>query len=131
MVTDPIGDFIIQLKNAAMVRKPAVVVPYSKLKFAVADVLRRQGYLIAITKHGKKAHKSMTAELSYGKEGNPRLQGVKRVSKPGRRLYTSVINVRPVKSGKGSLVLSTPKGILTDREARKEKVGGEMLFQVW
>ncbi len=131
MVTDPIGDFIIQLKNAAAVRKPSVVTPYSKMRFAVAEALRKEGYLVSVAWHGKKAHKSLVVDIAYGKGGAPRMVGVKRMSKPGRRIYERVLTLRPVKSGKGSLILSTPKGILSDRDARKERVGGEALFKIW
>ncbi|HEY4517367.1 MAG TPA: 30S ribosomal protein S8 [Candidatus Paceibacterota bacterium] len=131
MVTDSVGDFIIQLKNASAVRKPEVVAPYSKLRHAIAEVLRKEGYVTSVTKHGKKIKKSLLVELSYGKGGFPRISGVSRVSKPGRRVYERVLNLKPVKSGKGALILSTPKGILTDRQARKEKVGGEALFKIW
>ncbi len=130
MVTDPIGDFIVQLKNAAAVRKPTVIVSYSKLKHAIAEALRKQGYLSSVEKHGKKIHKSLIVELAYTKAG-ARIGGVRRVSKPGRRVYERVLTIRSVKSGKGSLILSTPKGILTDKEARKERVGGEALFKIW
>ncbi|OGG47567.1 30S ribosomal protein S8 [Candidatus Kaiserbacteria bacterium RIFCSPHIGHO2_01_FULL_49_13] len=131
MVTDPIGDFIIQLKNAAMVKKPSVLVPYSKVKHAIAETLKKAGYLASVTKHGKKARKSLEVELSFEKNGTARIVGVTRVSKPGRRMYERVLNLRSVRSGKGSLILSTPKGILTDAQARKERVGGEALFKIW
>ena len=131
MVTDSIGDFIIRLKNAAAVGKKEVVVPYSNLRHAVAETLRKEGYLESVAKQGKKAKKLLEVELAYGKSGLPRLAGVKRISKPGRRVYESMRDLRPVKSGKGSLILSTPKGILTDRQARKERVGGETLFKIW
>ena len=131
MVTDSVGDFIIQLKNAAAVRKPSVTLPYSNLRFAIAETLRKEGYLTAVEKQGKKVRKSLEVELAYAKGGLPKIAGVERISKPGRRLYSRVIQLKPVKSGKGSLILSTPKGILTDRQARKEKVGGEALFKIW
>ena|SRR3989344_3612145 len=131
MVTDSIGDFIIRLKNASAVGKREVMVPYSNLRHAVAETLRKEGYLVSVEKHGKKAKKSLAVELSYLKSGAPRIAGVARVSKPGRRIYGRLIGLRPVKSGKGSLILSTPKGILTDRQARRERVGGELLFKIW
>ncbi|OGG47987.1 30S ribosomal protein S8 [Candidatus Kaiserbacteria bacterium RIFCSPHIGHO2_01_FULL_51_33] len=131
MVTDPIGDFIIQLKNAAAVKKSSVIAPYSKLRHAVAEALRKEGYLESVNKQGKKVKKLLEVGITYNKAGFPRLSGVKRISKPGRRIYESVRDLRPVKSGKGSLILSTPKGILTDRQARKERVGGEALFKIW
>jgi len=131
MVTDPIGDFIIRLKNASAVKKDVVVTPYSKLRFAVAQTLQKIGYIKQVTKKGKKIQKTIEVELQYNKEGGSPIHGVERVSKPGRRMYFGSKEINPVKYGKGSLILSTPKGILTDVEARKEKVGGEALFKIW
>lgn len=131
MVTDPISDFIIQIKNACMVGKEHVSIPYSKFKFAVANKLRDSGYVKSVTKRGKKARKNIEIELIYNKDGTPRINDVARLSKPSRRIYKGASAIRPVKYGTGSLILSTPKGILTDREAKKEKVGGEALFEIW
>lgn len=130
MVNDPISDFIIQLKNATMVRKEFVVVPYSKLKFAVAQKLEEKGFIGAVAKRGKKARKFLEVEMRYD-NGLARIMGVSRVSKPGRRVYVSSSAIRPVRFGKGALILSTPKGILSGEEARKEHVGGEALFKIW
>ena len=130
MVSDPISDFIIQLKNAALVQKESVVLPYSKLKFAVAEKLKERGYLASVEKRGKKARKLLEVELTY-ESGKARISDVVRVSKPGRRMYFPVSAIRPVRFGKGALILSTPKGILTGEEAKKEHVGGEALFKIW
>ncbi|HEC32861.1 MAG TPA: 30S ribosomal protein S8 [Candidatus Kaiserbacteria bacterium] len=131
MVTDPIGDFIIRLKNASIVKKDVVVVPYSKLRFTVAEVLQKIGYINQVTKKGKKVQKTIEVELKYNKEGVSPIHGVERVSKPGRRIYYGAKEINPVRYGKGSLILSTPRGILTDKEARKEKIGGEALFKIY
>ncbi|MFC1734151.1 30S ribosomal protein S8 [candidate division KSB1 bacterium] len=131
MVTDPVGDFIIRLKNASAVKKDVVITPHSKLRFAVAEALQKIGYIKSVNKKGKKVQKTIEVELQYNKEGVSPIHGVERVSKPGRRLYFGTKEINPVKYGKGSLILSTPKGILTDLEARKEKVGGEALFKIW
>lgn len=131
MVTDPIGDFIIRLKNASAVKKDVVVSPHSKLRLAVAEVLQKKGYIKQVTKKGKKIGKTIEVELRYDKEGVSPIHGVQRVSRPGRRLYFGAKEIQPVKYGKGSLILSTPKGILTDEEARKENIGGEALFKIW
>ena|SRR3989344_6859591 len=130
MVNDPVADFITQLKNAAAVKKASIAVPYSKLKHAVASKLAEGGYVQAITKRGKKARKLLEVELRYV-SGSARIQGVDRISKPGRRMYMPVSAIQPVRFGKGSLILSTPKGILTGDEAKKEHVGGEVLFKIW
>lgn len=131
MVGDPVSDFIIQLKNATAVRKECVALPYSKLKHAVAIKLEQCGYVGPVAKKGKKARKSLEVELRYEEDGTSRIGDVARVSKPGRRVYMSVSEIRPVRFGKGALILSTPKGILTGEEARKEHVGGEALFKIW
>ena len=131
MIGDPVGDFIIQLKNAGMARKDCVSIPYSQLKFAVANKLQQKGFIKSVSKRGKKARKMIEVELLYTKEGSPRIGGVTRVSKPGRRVYEGVSKIYPVQYGRGALILSTPKGILTGEEARKEHVGGEALFKIW
>jgi small subunit ribosomal protein S8 len=118
------------LKNASRAGRPSIVVPYSKLKHAIADGLSAGGYLSAVSKKTKKEHPVLELSLTYT-GGTPKLSDVKRLSKPSRRVYMSVKEIRPVKNGHGSLFLSTPKGILTDKEARKELVGGEALFMVW
>lgn len=131
MVNDPVGDFIIQLKNAGMVRKGTVSVPYSKLKHAVADKLVQTGFITSATKYGKKVKKTLDIVLKYDAQGAHAILGVKRVSKPGRRLYLGVAEIFPVKFGKGKRILSTPAGILTGEEAREKNVGGEELFIIW
>lgn len=131
MVNDPVGDFIIRIKNASIVGKDAVVAPYSKLRFAIAEELQKMGYIKSVEKKSKKTHKMIEVGLKYTKNNTPVIHGVKRVSRPGRRSYVGVKEIHPVKYGKGSLVLSTPKGILTDDAARKERVGGEALFKIW
>jgi len=131
MVNDPVSDFITQLKNAGMVRRNDVSVPYSKMKHAIADKLADAGFIGDVAKHGKKAKKTLDITLKYDERGNHIIQDVKRVSKPGRRVYISVSEIHPVKFGKGKRILSTPAGILTGEEAKEKNVGGEELFIVW
>jgi small subunit ribosomal protein S8 len=131
LITDPIGDFIIRLKNATAVGKSSVTVPFSKVKYAIALTLKKCGYLGDVSEKGSGAKKLLKVDLVYGEDGTPKINGVQRVSKPGRRLYAPVAKIHPVKYGKGVLVLTTPKGILTDAEARKDRVGGETLFKIW
>ncbi|MBV9159156.1 MAG: 30S ribosomal protein S8 [Candidatus Kaiserbacteria bacterium] len=131
MVNDPVADFIVRLTNAGAINKTSVSVPFSNFKLAIAEKLKEVGYVQAIEKKGKKVKKTLDISLSYDASGNPKIQGVKRISKPGRRLYKSVHEIIPVKYGHGLLILSTPKGIKTDKECRKEKVGGEALFEIW
>jgi small subunit ribosomal protein S8 len=131
MVNDPVGDFIVSLKNAGAIKKASISVPYSTFKMAVAEKLRDAGFVVAVEKKGKKVRKTLDITLKYDTAGEHAIRGVKRISKPGRRMYKSFREIIPVRYGYGSLILSTPKGVLTDKEARKEKVGGEALFEVW
>ena len=130
-MTDPIGDLINRLKNGGAVKKATVSVPFSAFKLAVVEKLKDAGYVQGVEKKGKKVRKTIDVMLKYDEAGKHAIEGVKRVSKPGRRMYRSVGEIRSVRYGHGSLVLSTPKGILTDKEARNEKVGGEALFEIW
>jgi small subunit ribosomal protein S8 len=131
MVGDTIGDFIIRLKNAGMVGKGTVSVPYSKLRHSVAKKLVDAGYVVAATEQGKRVQdKTLEVTLKY-ENGSHRIRGVKRVSKPGRRLYTKVADIHKIKFGQGHMILSTPAGILTGEEAKEKGVGGEQLFIIW
>ena len=131
MVNDPIGDFIIRLKNATDVRKRSVEIPFSKLKLSVALTLKHAGYVGEISETGTGPLKMLVVELAYDTSDSPKIHGVKRISKPGRRLYTKARDVFPVKYGKGIMVLTTPRGIMTDADARRDKVGGETMFTIW
>lgn len=132
MTTDPIADLINQIKNAGAVKKAAVSVPFSNFKLSIAEKLKDAGFVKAVEKKGKKVKKTLDITLKYNEEnGKAFIQGVKRISKPGRRIYRGFEDIIPVKYGFGALILSTPKGIKTDKEAKKEKVGGEALFQIW
>ncbi|OHB24354.1 MAG: 30S ribosomal protein S8 [Parcubacteria group bacterium RIFOXYD2_FULL_52_8] len=130
IATDPIANMLVALKNAGMVKKEHTLVPASKLKFAIAELLLKHGYLSNIQKKGKKAQKFMELTLAYA-EGEPRITEVKRVSKPSRRVYKGAKEIVSVRQGYGIAVYSTPQGLMTDREARKAKVGGELLFTLW
>lgn len=131
MVGDTVGDFIIQLKNAGMVGKKNVSLPYSKLKHAIANKLVEKGYVVSAEMQGKDVAKTLEVVLKYTDKGAHQINDVKRISKPGRRMYAKATEIYPVKFGKGHLVLSTPAGIVTDDEARKQNVGGEQLFKIW
>jgi len=131
MVNDPVGDLIIRLKNASDVKKEAVTIPFSMFKLAIVEKLKDAGFVKAVEKKGKKVKKVLDVALKYDEAGQPQIQGVRRISKPGRRMYRSVREIVPVRYGHGALVLSTPKGVMTDTEARKAKIGGEALFEIW
>lgn len=131
MVNDPVADLITRLKNAGMVGHKSVLMPYSKMKEAIALTLKKSGFVGDVSHDGSGVKKVLIVTLAYEKDGSPRIKGVKRISKPGRRLYAGVKEIYPVKYGKGIMVLSTPRGILVDSEARKVRVGGETLFTMW
>jgi len=134
MVSDHIGDFIIRLQNAARIGKRDVSVPHSAHLFAIAKKLKELGFIVDVeikSKEDDSAKKTMVATLAYDEKGQPRLRGVKRVSKPGRRLYAPHAAVHRVKGGTGARILSSSSGIVSDAEARKNKVGGEELFEIW
>ena len=127
---DTIADMMNSLKNAAALNKPSVLVPYSKLKHEIAKVLEKEGYLKRATQLGKKNKKYLECFLAFN-DNKAKLTGVHRVSKPSRRVYTGAQKIASVKSGRGLAIISTPKGLLVDKEARAAKVGGEVLVQVW
>lgn len=131
MVTDPIGDLITRLKNASAVKKTSVSIPYSRLKESVALALKKCGFVGEVSESGSGVKRALEVALLYETDGTPRIKEVKRISKPGRRLYSKVKDVHQVRYGKGILIMSTPRGILSDAEARKLRVGGETLFSMW
>jgi small subunit ribosomal protein S8 len=131
MVSDTVGDFIIQLKNAGMAGKEVIQLPYSKLKHAIATRLVKEGYIVSAEKIDKKVGAALEVHLKYSEAGVHGIRGVKRISKPGRRLYIKSTDIYPVKFGKGRMILSTPSGIITGEEARKQRIGGEQLFIIW
>lgn len=131
-MTDPIGDFIIRLKNAGNVGKKNISVPFSKMKVAVAELLSAKGFVGQVSKKTKgEVLRSINIELLYDEDGKPAISGVQRISKPSRRLYEGYKNVKKYRRGFGMSVFSTPKGIMADIDAKKEKLGGEMLFNIW
>jgi small subunit ribosomal protein S8 len=128
---DKIGDFINVIKTGGIAKKETICVPYSQYKHSIADVLVKYGYLANVSKKTlKKNIDVLEVELVYN-EDQTRIKEVFRVSKPSRRVYVGVRDIKPFKNGKGSIIISTPKGILSDRDARKEMVGGEVLFKIW
>ncbi len=134
MVTDRVGDFIIRLQNAAMIGKRDVMVPYSLHLFMIAKKLKELGYINSVevkTKGESEVKKEISIVLAYDAQDIPKLRGVKRVSKPGRRLYTPSLGAHKVKGGTGARIISSPAGIISDSEARKSRVGGEELFEIW
>ena len=130
MVTDAISDLIIRLQNASFAGKPTVVISYSKFAENVAHALKKAGYITSVEKKGKLLDRELVLGLMYFDTG-ARIHGVERLSKPSRRLYQKSTDIRMYRSGFGNTFFSTPKGILIDQEAKKLKVGGEVLFKIW
>jgi small subunit ribosomal protein S8 len=131
MVTDPISDFIIRLKNGSDARKPIVAVSYSKFAENVAHALKKAGYIATVEKKGKLFTRELELGVVSDEVAGARIHGVERISKPSRRIYAKYSDIRIFRSGFGNTFLSTPKGIMTDQEAKKLKVGGEVLFRIW
>ncbi|MDP2641821.1 MAG: 30S ribosomal protein S8 [bacterium] len=127
---DPIANMIIALKNAGNAGKSEASVPYSKLKESIVEVLKKEGFIKDFSKKSEKGKPVLVVDLLLDKR-TPKIQGVKRISKPSKRIYKQASEFRAVKSGYGILVVSTPSGIMSGREAKKNKVGGEALFQIW
>lgn len=129
-MTDPITDMLNQIRNAQAVKKPEVLVPFSKLKFEIAKILTEKGFTLEAKKTAKGKKPALKIALKYENE-IPAISGFKRVSKPGQRIYYSVHEIRKVKGGYGTVIMSTPKGLMAGMEARKQKLGGEALLEVW
>lgn len=127
---DSISNMIIMLKNASLAGKDSVVVPYSKMKNSIAECLKNEGYITDFSKKVRKGIPVLEMSLAYV-DKKPKITEVERISKQSRRVYFGVKDIHSVRSGTGLLVMSTPKGILSGKQARKEQVGGEALFKLW
>jgi small subunit ribosomal protein S8 len=131
-MTDPIADLLTRIRNAQTARLDTTLVPFSKLKQGVVKVLYEEGYIGPYrVVEGEGGRKSLSVSVRYTGKKQALISGIVRESKPGRRFYVGYRKIRPVRSGFGVAILSTPKGILTDRQAKEEKVGGELLCRVW
>ncbi|MBI2404865.1 30S ribosomal protein S8 [Candidatus Gottesmanbacteria bacterium] len=130
MVNDPIGDLLIQIKNAGLAGKSSVVLPASKIKFALASILAKEGYVGAVTRMGKAPTYQLNIVLKY-EEGKPVIADVKRMSKPGLRVYVKRNEIPKVVGGLGIAIISTPQGIMTGNDAKKRGLGGELLCEIW
>jgi small subunit ribosomal protein S8 len=130
-VTDPVADMLTRIRNAIMVRHNTVLIPQSKLKQAVAQVLLDEGYIrrFEVVRDGR--FPALKIYLKYAEDKAPVLQGIERISKPGCRIYVKKDNIPWVRSGLGTVILSTPRGVVSGRSAREMGVGGEVLCQVW
>jgi small subunit ribosomal protein S8 len=130
MITDPIGDLLTRIRNGQMRRTAKVNSPNSRLRVRLLDVLQEEGYIRGYAEVEVKGHKELEIELKYH-EGEPVIRELKRISTPGRRIYSSVSDLKPHRQGLGVSILSTPKGLMTDTTAKEKNVGGEVLCQVF
>ncbi|MDP9149680.1 MAG: 30S ribosomal protein S8 [Myxococcota bacterium] len=132
MMTDPIADMLTRIRNSSMARHERVEMPHSKLKERVAIVMKAEGYLDDVrSSEGIEDFKTLTLILRYGRDRESAIDGIRRVSTPGRRVYVRHDRIDRVCSGMGISILSTSRGVMTDREARRQRVGGELLCEVW
>ncbi len=131
MFTDPISDMLTRIRNGAAAQKAEVALPYSKMKHALADILSREGFISAVSTKENGKHKDLVVQLKYDKSGENAIIGIQRVSKPGQRIYSAMDKIPRANGGMGITILSTSKGLMTDREAYKQKFGGEVICQVW
>lgn len=129
-LTDPLGDMLTRIRNGQQAKKDSVVSPASKLRVRVLDVLQREGYIRGYAPEEVAGHAGIRIELKYF-EGQPAIKHVARISKPGRRVYSGSTELPRVRNGLGITIVSTPKGVLSDAEAREHNVGGEVLAEVF
>ena len=131
MVNDPIADMLTRIRNAGMVQHSQVVMPSSTIKVGIAKILTEEGFIKGYTLTDEKPQPKLVLQLKYAGRGKPVISGLERVSRPGRRVYTSFREIPWVRSGLGINVISTPKGLMTGRKAKREQVGGELICNVW
>jgi small subunit ribosomal protein S8 len=130
-MVDVIASLVNNIKVSNLAKKETVVFPHSKFREAIFTVLQKEGFIKSFTKKGKKVIKTIEVELAYEADGSPKIEGTQLVSKNSRKLYFKADDVHSVRNGYGYLILTTPQGVMTDKDARKAKVGGEALFKIW
>ena len=130
-MTDPIADMLTRIRNAVRVERPHVDIPLSKVKRGLAEVLKREGYIWDWEEMADKPHSHLRVHLKYGPNGERIIRRIRRVSKPGRRIYKGSDGLKPVLGGLGISILSTSRGVISDREARQRRLVGEVLCEVW
>ncbi len=130
-MTDPIGDMLTRIRNANMVKHESVEMPSSKMKIEIAKILKKEGYIRDFRYYKFQNKFNLKVFLKYGEKQSIIIKGIQRVSKPGRRIYSGKTEIPKVLGGLGIAILSTSKGIMTDKEAREAGVGGEIICQVW
>jgi len=128
MMTDPVSDMLTRIRNAAQARHERTLVPASKLKRNIAEILKNEGYIADVRQEDER---TLAIVLKYGRDRTSAIDGIRRVSRPGRRVYVSHDRIPRVLSGLGISILSTSRGVMSDRDARRQKIGGELLCEVW
>ena len=131
MMTDPIADMLTRIRNAVRVERPNVSIPTSKVKRGLAEVLKREGYIWGWEEVESQPVRHLRIELKYGPNGERIIRHLKRVSTPGRRVYSGAAELKPVLNGLGISIISTSRGVISDREARQRNLGGEVLCELW
>ena len=131
MMTDPIADMLTRIRNAVRVERSHVDVPASRVKRGLAEVLKREGYIWDFSEVEEQPVNILRIELKYGPNGERVIQTIRRVSKPGRRVFSKSRDLRPVLNGLGISIISTSKGVVSDREARQQNIGGEVLCEIF
>lgn len=129
--TDPIADLIVRIKNASRVKKDTLECPSSVILLNMCEIFKREGFIKDVRQMKDNKQGLLRIYLKYGKDKSPAITGIKRVSKPGRRIYKKMVQVPKILGGMGVAIVSTPKGILTDTECRDNLVGGEVLCYIW
>jgi len=127
---DPVADMLTKIRNAQIVLHPMVSVSYSDLKYEIARIMEKYGLIERVEKKGRKTKKTMDIYLKY-QDKTPAISGLKKISKPGQRIYSGFQTMSSAKKNSGILIVSTPKGLMSDIEARKQKLGGEIICEVW
>jgi small subunit ribosomal protein S8 len=130
-MTDPIADFLTRLRNGLLARHKTVVLPSSKIKARIAHILKDEGYVADVSEQADEGRKVLTVTLGYDDRNAPIIEGLQRISRPGLRHYVNADKLPKVRGGLGMAIISTSKGVMTDTQARKDRVGGEVLCQVW
>lgn len=136
-MTDPITDMFNRIRNAELVVKPEIEVPFSNIKSSIAEILEKNNLIEKVEKTRQSGKRMFKITLKYSEsqenknEKIPAISGVKMISKPGRRIYVSAREIKPVRNGCGIAIISTSKGLMTGKEARKQRLGGEMICEIW
>lgn len=125
---DPIANMLTQIRNAQAVHHQTVNIPFSNIKLKIAEILKKEGFVLDFQKKGRKL---IRIDLKYSEDGTGAISGCQRVSKPGQRIYKKAKEIKRVKGGYGIAIISTSKGLMTDKEARKQRLGGEVICEIW